>query len=267
MSSHNTESEIEAKLINVLCEGHNQWTYRNDLKTENDLWGNLRFKLSKNNKSEIGEIPITDNEFERIKTEILSHTNTPFDSAKWLKGENGVVRVTIERDDIILGSMSLVLFSNQDIGGGISSYEVVHQISKQKANIDNRDRRFDVTLLINGLPIMQIELKQITADDGVYQAFNQIKKYAEEGLFRNNIFSTIQLFIISNEQTTRYFANDMPKDMNKKFLFSWRTTKNKKVQNLYEFAKQVLSIPHAHRLIANYTIVSEDQDNKLLIVN
>jgi len=102
-------------------------------------------------------------------------------------------------------------------------------------------------------------LKQVSAKDGVFQAYNQIKKYAEEGLFRNNIFSTLQVFVISNEQTTRYFANALPKDIHKKFVFSWRTTDNRKVENLYEFVKQVLNIPDAHRLIVNYTIVSEDQ--------
>lgn len=263
---HNDETEVERRLIEVLGEGHNQWNYRPDLKSEKDLWKNLRKIITKNNLSEIGEHPITDKEFENIKTELKSKTKTPFDAARWLKGENGIARITIERENVSLGSMSLVLYSNQDIGGGISTYEVIHQIAKQKANIDDRDRRFDVTLLINGLPIVQIELKQVSAKDGVFQAYNQIKKYAEEGLFRNNIFSTLQLFVISNEQTTRYFANAMPKNMHKKFIFSWRTTDNRKVENLYEFAKQVLNIPDAHRLIAHYTIVSEDQDSKALMV-
>lgn len=263
---HNDEAEVERRLIEVLGEGHNQWNYRPDLKSEADLWKNLRLKITQNNLSEIGEYPISDKEFDTIKTELLAKTQTPFDAARWLKGENGISRITIEREDVSLGSMSLVLYSNQDIGGGISTYEVVHQIAKQKLNVDGRDRRFDVTLLINGLPIVQIELKQVNAKDGVFQAYNQIKKYAEEGMFRNNIFSTLQLFVISNEQTTRYFANAMPKDMHKKFIFSWRTTDNRKVENLYEFVKQVLNIPDAHRLIANYTIVSEEQDNKALMV-
>ncbi|KAA0566614.1 type I restriction endonuclease subunit R [Bacillus sp. CH30_1T] len=264
--AHNDELAVERRLIEVLGEGHNQWNYRPDLKSEEDLWKNLRKIITRNNLSEIGEHPISDKEFDAIKTELLSKTQTPFDAARWLKGENGIARISIERDDVSLGSMSLVLYSNQDIGGGISTYEIVHQIAKQKANEDGRDRRFDVTLLINGLPIVQIELKQVSAKDGVFQAYNQIKKYAEEGMFRNNIFSTLQLFVISNEQTTRYFANAMPKDMHKKFVFSWRTTDNRKVENLYEFVKQVLNIPDAHRLIANYTIVSEDQDNKALMV-
>ncbi|WP_018782095.1 type I restriction endonuclease subunit R [Bacillus sp. 95MFCvi2.1] len=264
--SHNDEAEVECRLIEVLGEGHNQWSYRPDLKSEEDLWKNLRQKITQNNLSEIGDHPISDKEFDTIKTELLLRTQTPFDAARWLKGENGISRITIEREDVSLGSMSLVLYSNQDIGGGISTYEVVNQIAKQKANIDGRNRRFDVTLLINGLPIVQIELKQVRAKDGVFQAYNQVKKYAEEGMFRNNIFSTLQLFVISNEQTTRYFANAMPKDMHRKFIFSWRTKDNRKVENLYEFCKQVLNIPDAHRLIANYTIVSEDQDNKTLMV-
>ena len=224
---HNDEAEVERRLIQVLGEGHNQWNYRPDLKSEEDLWKNLRLKITQNNLSEIGEHPLTDKEFDTIKTELLLNTKTPFDAARWLKGENGIAHITVERDDVSLNPMSLVLYSNQDIGGGISTYEVVHQIAKQKVYADGRDRRFDVTLLINGLPIVQIELKQATSKDGVFQAYNQIKKYVEEGMFRNNIFSTLQLFVISNEQTTRYFANAMPKDMHKKLVFSWRTTDNR----------------------------------------
>ncbi|MGY3750445.1 type I restriction endonuclease subunit R [Vagococcus acidifermentans] len=263
---HRDEAEVEKRLIDVLGEGHNQWNYRPDLKSEEDLWQNLRDKINTNNLSELEGYLLTDKEFATVKTELLLRTQTPFAAAKWLKGENGIARIRIDREDSALGSVSLVLFSNQDIGGGLSTYEVVHQIAKQAGSAGARDRRFDVTLLINGLPIVQIELKQVTAKDGIYQAFNQIKKYAEEGLFRNNIFSTLQLFVISNEQTTRYFANTMPKNMHRKFLFSWRTKDNKKVDNLYEFCKQVLNIPEAHRLIANYMIVSEDQDDKALMV-
>lgn len=239
---HHEEAEVEARLIQVLGEGHNQWTFRPDLKSEDDLWQNLRHKIIQNNQAELNDVTLTDKEFVLLKTELLSRTQTPFGAAKWLKGENGIARITIPREDVSLGAMSLVLYSNRDIGGGISSYEVVHQIAKQRSSADGRDRRFDVTLLINGLPIAQIELKQVTTKDGIYQAFNQVKKYAEEGVFRNNIFSTLQLFVVSNEQTTRYFANALPKNMHRKLLFSWRTKNNQKVENLYEFCKQVLNI-------------------------
>lgn len=258
------ELEVEDRLISVLGEGHNQWNYRPDLKTEQDLWDNLRQKISQNNVAELQDVPLTDDEFDRIKVELLNKTRTPFDAAKWLKGENGIARISIERDDD-LGSASLILFT-KDYTGGLSSYEVVHQIATQPSEDGGRNRRFDVTLLINGLPIVQIELKQVAAKDGIFQAFNQIKKYAEEGLFRNNIFSTLQLFVVSNETTTRYFANALPKDLHHKFMFSWRTKDNQKVDNIYEFSKQMLNIPDAHRLIADYMIVSEDQDSKVLMV-
>lgn len=261
-----SEAAVENELINILTSGHNQWTFRPDLNSEDDLWVNLRQKIVQNNLSEIGEHPLTDSEFERVRQQLLQRTTTPFNAGKWLKGAGGVASITIDRDDVKLGTMSLVLYSNLAIGGGISSYEVVHQIAKQGNDEAARDRRFDVTLLINGLPIVQIELKQVRAKDGIYQAFNQIKKYNEEGMFSGNIFSTLQLFVISNEQTTRYFANAKPSQMDHKYLFSWRTKDNIKVDNLYEFAKQMLNIPDAHRLIANYTIVSEDQDNKALMV-
>ncbi len=129
--SHRSEAEIESHLIEVLGEGHNQWTFRNDLKSEADLWRNLRQKITQNNLSELGDHPLTDKEFEAIKTELLLRTQTPFDAAKWLKGENGIARITVEREDNSLGFVSLILYSNQDIGGGISSYEVVHQIAKK----------------------------------------------------------------------------------------------------------------------------------------
>lgn len=75
-------------------------------------------KITQNNLSEIGENPITDKEFDSIKVELLLHTKTPFHAAKWLKGENGIARITIDREEVSLGSMSLILYSNQDIGGG-----------------------------------------------------------------------------------------------------------------------------------------------------
>lgn len=76
---HKDEAQVERRLIEVLGEGHNQWNYRPDLKSEEDLWKNLRQKITQNNLAEIGEHPITDKEFDTIKTELLSKTQTPFD--------------------------------------------------------------------------------------------------------------------------------------------------------------------------------------------
>src|SRR5699024_11648049 len=93
---------VQTCALPILGEGYNQWNFRPDLKSESDLLNNLREKITQNNLSEIGEHPITDKEFDTIKTELLLKTKTPFDAAKWLKGENGIARITIERENTAL---------------------------------------------------------------------------------------------------------------------------------------------------------------------
>ena len=150
--------------------------------------------------------------------------------------------------------------------GGFSSYEIVHQIAKNKSNLEERSRRFDITLLIGGLPIIQIELKTAIAKDGVKQAYYQIEKYIDEGTFSNTIFQTLQLYVMSNEQTTRYMAAAPKGELQDKFMFGWRTRDNTRVENINEFAKQVLNIPRAHELVSEYMILSEEVSSKILMV-
>lgn len=111
------EAQLEQNLIELLCEGHGQWTYRPDLKSEADLWRNLRDKIENRNKSELDGYDLTDSEFERIKSEILASTKTPFDAAKWLRGEKGKCSIVLERDNG-LGRIELVVYSNLEKNGG-----------------------------------------------------------------------------------------------------------------------------------------------------
>ena len=112
--------------------------------------------------------------------------------------------------------------------------------------------------MIGGLPIIQIELKTAIAKDGVKQAYYQIEKYIDEGTFSNTIFQTLQLYVMSNEQTTRYMAAAPKGELQEKFMFGWRTRDNTRVENINEFAKQVLNIPRAHELVSEYMILSEE---------
>ena len=259
------ESQLEQNLIDLLCARHGQWTFRPDLKTEEDLWNNLRNIIEIRNKSELNDNALTDSEFERIRSEILANTKTPFEAAKWLRGEKGKCSIVLERDNG-LGRIELVIYSSNEKNGGFSSYEVVHQIAKSKSNLEERNRRFDVTLLISGLPIIQIELKTAIAKDGVKQAYYQIEKYIDEGTFANTIFQTLQLYVMSNEQTTRYMAAAPKGELQEKYMFAWRTRDNTRVENINEFAKQVLNIPRAHELVSEYMILSEEQSSKVLMV-
>lgn len=259
------EAQLEQNLIDLLCARHGQWTFRPDLKTEEDLWNNLCNIIEIRNKSELNDNALTDSEFERIQSEILANTKTPFEAAKWLRGEKGKCSIVLERDNG-LGRIELVIYSSNEKNGGFSSYEVVHQIAKSKSNLEERNRRFDVTLLICGLPIIQIELKTAIAKDGVKQAYYQIEKYIDEGTFSNTIFQTLQLYVMSNEQTTRYMAAAPKGELQEKYMFAWRTRDNTRVENINEFAKQVLNIPRAHELVSEYMILSEEQSSKVLMV-
>lgn len=262
----NYEAQIEKNFIDILTRRENQWTYRDDIKTEDALWDNLRGHVNRINLAKLEGVPLTDKEFEQLKVEFKRLTTTPFGASQWLRGENGVAAISIEREDVKRGRVSLVLFSNKDIAGGISSYEVVNQI-KPQANIDMRG---DVTLLINGLPIIHIELKAESAKDGYMQAFEQIKRYAEAGFF-DGIYATTQIFVVSNKVATKYFArpganNAKAFEAARKFLFNWRTVDNESVEDLYDFTRQVLRIPAAHELISKFTILVDDKKSQRFLM-
>lgn len=259
------ELEIETQFIQILSEKENQWRYRKDIKTASDLWGNFRSHLNRLNISVLKEELITDNEFNSIKAEFGRLTSSPFLASQWLCGENGVAQISLERDN--REKVTLEVFRNKDIAGGSSSYEVVNQIIPDT----DRKTRGDVTLLINGLPIIHVELKNEAAKDGFMQAFQQIKRYDKNGFF-NDIYAVTQLFVISNKVDTRYFARpsqntDEAYKQAEKFLFNWRTEDNIPVPNLFDFTRSVLRIPNAHELISQYTILVDDtKSQKYLMV-
>lgn len=259
MTSFESEESIENKLIAQLSEGESQWTFRKDIRTFDDLWANFRNILIQNNKEIFDEHPLTDLEFQQVQNQLRFPTF--YDAARWLIGENGVVRVHIQREDASLGTVYPVVFKRADIAGGSSVYEVVHQLSFDRRDAMNRDRRGDVTLLINGLPMIHIELKN--RSHPYMEAFNQIKKYLKEGVFRD-IFSTLQMFVVSNATDTRYIAAASESELNEKFLSAWLGDDNEPITNYIEFAKAVLSIPAAHRMVSQYTVL--DSERKALIM-
>lgn len=259
MTTFESEASIEEKLIQQLVEGESQWTFRGDIHIFDDLWNNFRKILIQNNKEIFDEHPLTDSEFQQVQNQLRFPTF--YDAAQWLMGENGIVRVSIQREDAELGTVYPVVFKRADVAGGSSVYEVVHQIEFDRQEKMNRDRRGDVTLLINGLPMIQIELKN--RSHPYREAFNQIKKYLKEGAFRD-IYSTLQMFVVSNAADTRYIATAGESDLNEKFLSAWLDEDNQPVTEYIAFAKAVLSIPAAHRMVSQYTVL--DSERKALIM-
>ena len=238
------ESMIENKLIEQLVYGESQWTYRKDLKTEADLWANFRYILEQNNKDRLNGKALSDSEFEQVKNQL--QFSSFYKAGEWLVGENGKVQVHVQRDT---ERLHLLVMNHEHIAGGSSVYEVINQYSALKTddeNVPTRDRRFDVTLMINGLPLIHIELKN--KQHSYMDGFRQIKKYIGEGKF-TGIFSTVQMFVISNGVNTKYFSAASDTELNEKFVSGWLDKENNPVPDLFEFTKCVLRIPEAHEMI------------------
>lgn len=255
------ESMIEQKLIEQLVYGDSQWTYRKDLKTEADLWANFRYILEQNNKDRLDGEPLSDQEFEQVKNQL--QFSSFYKAGEWLVGENGKVQVHVQRDT---KRLHLVVMNHEHIAGGSSVYEVINQYSAlntdENSNMPARDRRFDVTLLINGLPMIHIELKN--KQHSYMDGFRQIKKYIGEGKF-TGIFSAVQMFVISNGVNTKYFSAASDTELNEKFVSGWLDQENNPVSDYIDFAKSVLSIPQAHEMIARYTVLDKDAKRLILL--
>lgn len=251
------ELQIENDLIRQLTTGQSQWVYRADLNSEDKLWDNFFEKLAQNNTKLLSEYPLTKSEKFQIKNQ-LNFVNF-YEAAKWIAGENGIAKVQVQREDVSLGTIRLEVLWRSNVAGGKSSYEVVHQVMTGSDSL--RQRRGDVTLLINGLPMIQVELK--SPSHPYMDAFRQIKKYEQEGQFRG-IYSSLQMFVVSNVTETRYIAAAKESKLNERFLTKWVDVHNQPQPDLFDFAREVLSIPRAHEMVMQYSVI--DDDNKALIL-
>lgn len=251
------EAIIEQKLIEQLIYGDSQWIYRNDLKTEEDLWNNFRYILEQNNKERLNGDHLSDSEFEQVKNQL--QFSSFYKAGEWLVGENGKVMVHVQRDT---ERLHLVVMNHEHIAGGSSVYEVINQYRALADEDSRQNRRFDVTLMINGLPLIHIELKN--KQHSYMDGFWQIKKYIGEGKF-TGIFSAVQMFVISNGVDTKYFSAASDADLNPKFISGWLDRDNNPVSDYLDFAKSVLRIPEAHEMIARYTVLDEDAKRLILL--
>lgn len=253
------ESIIEDNLIKKLCAESSQWNYRPDITTEDALWANFKYILEQNNKAKLNDTPLSESEFAKIKNDV-SHASF-YDAGKWLVGENGKVYVHVQRGN---ETLHLLVMNNEHIAGGTSVYEVINQYQSFKAEDDElgHNRRFDVTLLINGIPMIHIELKN--KDHSYMDGYYQIKKYISEGKFRG-LFSNVQMFVVSNAVDTKYFSAARDTELNKKFLSGWLDHNNLPVCDYLEFAEDVLRIPEAHEMVSKYIVLDNDK-KKLLIL-
>ncbi|MGY5354176.1 type I restriction endonuclease subunit R [Wenyingzhuangia sp. IMCC45467] len=233
------EQVLENNLINQLIAlGHKSVI----IKTEDDLLKNLKLQLEKHNNT-----IFTASEFDRIVIH-LSKGNI-FDKAKTLRD-----KYVLQKDN---GEKAYIEFINQDFWCQ-NQFQVTNQVTIN----GKRENRYDVTILINGLPLVQIELKRRGIE--LKEAFNQIQRYQKESFASNNaLFNYVQIFVISNGVDTKYYANSQKQSF--KFTSFWGDEKNKKITQLESFANIFLEPCHIAKMITKYIVLHESDKNLMVL--
>lgn len=227
--THQSEQQLENNLITQL-EGLGFDPVK--ISSVEELENNLKTQLEKFNGTSF-----SNREFERI----LNHLNKGniFEKAKKLRD-----RFNLKRDDETTFS---VRFFNMDFWCK-NEYQVTNQVTQ----VGRYENRYDVTLLVNGFPLVQIELKKRGME--LKEAFNQIKRYHKHS-FAGTLFEYVQIFVVSNGVNTKYFANNPRQTFEQTFF--WTDENNKKITRLEDFADVFLEKCNVSQMIAEYIVLAE----------
>ena len=259
------EAAFETALINLLTEKYGWEPEILRYKTEEELIQNWKQILFENNRDvdRLNDVPLTDGEMQQILDQI-TRLRTPLKLNGFINGKTVAVKRDNPADELHFGKeVSLKIYDRQEIAAGQSRYQIAEQpVFKARSSV-LPNRRGDFMLLINGMPLIHCELKRSGVD--VSQAYNQIEKYAHEGVF-SGLFALVQIFIAMQPDETVYFSNPGPDGkFNKDFYFHWADANNEPLNNWKDIAQYLLSIPMAHQLIGFYT-VADDTDGILKVM-
>lgn len=195
--------------------------------------------------------------------EQIINLRTPLKLNGFINGRSVSITRDNPDDELHFGKeVSLKIYDRQEIAYGESRYQIVQQPHFNTKSPILNDRRGDLMLLINGMPVIHIELKRSNVP--VSDAYNQIIKYSHEGVFRG-LFSLIQVFVAMEPEEAVYFANPGEDGIfNPAFFFHWADFDNVPINQWDKVTASLLNIPMAHMLIGFYTIA--DTDDNLLKV-
>lgn len=237
---YQSEAELEQQLIEQL---KNQDYTVVTIPDYAALVENFKIQFEKFNAAKLDK-PLSEKEWERI----FNHLNgkSIFESAKILRD-----KYVLERDD---GTKPYLLFLNED------PTKNIYQVSHQTTVVGKYTNRYDVTLLINGLPLVQIELKRRGID--IKEAVNQIMRYRKHSY--TGLYHYIQAFIVSNGMDTKYFANS-DKDILFSQTFFWTDEDNIRITNLKDFSVAFLAKDHIVKMLTKFTILN-DADKIMMIM-
>lgn len=258
------EADFEASMIQMLIKyGWEHEVLHN--YTEQQLIKNWADILFENNRAidRLNDYPLTDGEMQQI-LEYIGKLKTPLKLNSFINGGNVHIIRDNPDDSLHFGKeVSLKIYDRKEIAAGQSRYQIVQQPKFPTKSKMLNDRRGDLMLLINGMPVIHIELKKTGVP--ISQACNQIEKYANEGIF-TGLFSLVQIFIAMNPDEAVYFANPGPEGkFNPDFYFHWADFNNEPVNDWKQVTERLLSIPMAHEMIGFYT-VADDSDGILKVM-
>lgn len=240
--TYQSEYELEELLIKQL---ETQGYTKVSIKNEEDLKANFRNMLFEYNKEKLNNIPFTDKEFNRILIHLEG--KSIFNSAKLFRD-----KFVLERDDST--EVYIEFFNSKNWTK--NKFQVTNQVTM----INKYTNRYDVTILINGLPLIQIELKRRGLD--LREAFNQIERYRRHSY--KGLYRYIQCFIITNGVDTKYFSNS-DKPLNFNFTFFWSDEENKRISNLNSFTSSFLDRCNLNNVIGKYMIINETDKNLMVM--
>uniref|UniRef100_UPI003890DEB9 type I restriction endonuclease subunit R, EcoR124 family n=1 Tax=Anaerovibrio sp. TaxID=1872532 RepID=UPI003890DEB9 len=189
---------------------------------------------------------------------------TPLEIYNFVNGKFVKIRRTNPDDELHFGKeVSLKVYDPMEIAAGQTCYQIARQPMFTRRDDILPDRRGDLMLLINGMPLFHVELKRSGISVG--EACYQIKKYAHEGIF-TGFFSLVQIFVAMEPEETLYYTNPGPDGkFNSDFYFHWADFNNEPINDWQKIAGQLISIPEAHRLIGFYTI-ADSMDGVLKVM-
>ncbi|RFM34670.1 type I restriction endonuclease subunit R [Chitinophaga silvisoli] len=244
------ESKLEKGFVELLTDL--KYTYRNDIRDRKSLEANFREKFNT-----LNGVQLTNSEFVRLRDEIIN--SDVFIASKILRQRN-----TFQREDG--SSLQYTLVNIKDWCK--NEFEVINQL---RINTENSNQRYDVLILINGLPIVQIELK--TLEISPRRAIQQIVDYKNEpgNGYNNTLLCFMQLFIVSNRSNTYYFANNRNQhfsfNADEQFLpvYQWASEDNRKITHLNEFSERFLAKCKLGEMISRYMVLVESEQ-KLLVM-
>ena len=246
-ATYQTEADLENELIKDLSS--QGYEYLPKVTSHEALLVNLREQLEK-----LNSIQFSDSEWQRFLTEYLDRpSDTIIDKTRKIQN-NYIYDFIFDSGEI----KNIYLIDKKNIFR--NQLQVINQF-EQEGTFANR---YDVTILVNGLPLVQVELKKRGV--AIREAFNQIHRYTKESFNKDNsLFKFLQMFVISNGTNTRYFANTTKRDKNSfDFTMNWARSDNSIISDLKDFTATFLSKNTLLNILINYSIF--DVENTLLIM-